>query len=143
MAKRGRPFKNKDLMEGVQVIQVKTAAEKEVATKQSAEAWEKAVKLSTDVKTLGIEVQVLTDELAKKWKALNDKVMETYSAAPKTDCSLAASPLSPVKLLYLLKLHMFKTGFRVDNTYVSDINKIKEFKETVREGTDWLTKLSN
>lgn len=143
MAKRGRPFKNRDPLEGVQVIQVKTAVEKEAVQKQSSQAWEKTLKLSKEVKNLGIEVQVLIDELAIKWKALNEKVIETYSSAPKTDCSLTASPLSSAKLLYFLKLHMFKSGFRVDNTYVSDINKIKEFKETVREGTDWLTKFSN
>jgi hypothetical protein len=131
--RRGRPPKE------IQVIKMQGTAK---ATSQPKAEWEETLKLSDEIKTLAKDVEKSLDEVAKKQKVLNEKIIAAYHAAPLTDCGFTVSPLGPQRILHAFKNHLRKKGFIMDGAYVGDTTKLQDYSEYVNENVRWLTKFS-
>ena len=124
----------------VQVIPVQTVAASKIHT--ISKDWQPAFKIAEDVEDLAGDVEKILTELAEKYVKLNQKIAEAYRVTPATDCGFNMSPIGPHRVLYALKNHMRKHGVHLDNAYIGDVTKIKEFKDYVIDATKWLLKLS-
>ena len=124
----------------VQVIPVQTVAASKIHT--ISKDWAPAFKVAEEVEDLAGDIEKILSELAPKYKKLGEKIAEAYRVTPATDCGFNMSPIGPHRVLYALKNHLRKHGMAVDNVYIGDPTKIKEFKDYVLDATKWLLKLS-
>ena len=113
--------------------------------KESAYAnanWSDCKKHADEVEVLGLEVEDLLNQLAKKFKALNEKAILAFKEAPSTDCGYGVSPISQVRFTYAIKMHLIKYGMRVDNYHYGDEDRLLDFTRVVSDGVKWLLKFS-
>lgn len=108
----------------------------------SSEEWKSCREKVKEVEELGVEVEVLLDDVAKKLRALLEKSREAYQAAPLKDTGYGVSPVAPGRLNHAVKRHLIKHGLRLDNTYISDLTTIQDFNDYVNEACKWLLKFS-
>lgn len=104
--------------------------------------WKVCKEMAKEVEELGVEVEVLLNDLAIKLKGLLEKSREAYQAAPMKDTGYGVSPVAPGRMNHAVKRHLIKHGLRLDNTYISDLTTIQDFNDYVTEATKWLLKFS-
>lgn len=105
--------------------------------------WKKTEALLKEVKVFAEVVDGLERDRIKAFKKLQGLILEAYNTAPEVDCLFYDSPLSPTRVLYLLKAFSKKCGFEgATDIFVPSI-EIKDFKDGVIEGCDWLVKFKN
>ena len=118
----------------------------EIKVKRAAEAilpnWADCKKESEKVEMLGLEIEELLNQLAEKYKELNNRGIKAYQEAPKTDCGYGVSPLSNIRFAHAMKAHLLKHGVRVDNYHFGDEDKLPDFSKAVNDGVQWLLKFS-
>lgn len=102
--------------------------------------WKKTEELLDKIKVYADVLQGLERDRVEAYKELQKLILEAYNTAPEVDCLFYDSPLSPVRILYLLKAYGKKLGYDgITDIFTPEVD-IKEFKKGIEEGCNWLLK---
>ena len=98
--------------------------------------WKETERLARQRQKLGVELQVLIENLVAKFDELKQASIEMHQTAPDPGNRLHNSMLSPVHIEASFRLHMVKLGLSWANSWPWGIETIVSLTDRVKEGND-------
>ena len=101
-----------------------------------AKSWKETERLAKKRQDLGVELQVLIENLIAKYGELTQAGIELHATAPDPGNKLHNSMLAPSHTEAAFRLHMVKMGLSWANSWPWGADTIVSLKDRVKEGNE-------